>query len=90
MNSSQPHLVNDGVAFTVCVDYVERNCIISTDALTKLSQMGAGDADLMKTYCAYEANINGIARRLVGAGVPHSPLWLDAKNFHDSVHRRPE
>lgn len=90
MTTSQPHLVNDGVAFTVDVDYVKHNCVISTDALTKLSEMGAGDADLLQTYSAYEANINGIARRLVAAGVPSSPLWLHARNFNDAVHRRPQ
>lgn len=90
MISSQPHLVDNGVAFTVYVDYVKHNCVISADALTKLSELGAGEADLIQTYCAYEANINGIARRLVTAGVPNTPLCLDVRNFNDAVHRRPQ
>lgn len=90
MISSQPRLVSDGIAFAVYVDYVKRDCIISTDALTSLSELGTGDADLMQTYCAYEANINGVARRLVAAGVPHTPLQLNAQNFNGSQRRRPE
>lgn len=90
MISSQPHLVSDGVAFTVYVDYIKHDCVISADALTRLSQLGTGDPDLIQTYCAYEANINGIARRLVSAGVPSTPLWLDVRNFHNAEHRRPQ
>lgn len=89
MISSQPHLVNNGVAFTVYVDFVRRDCVISADALTKLSQLSSGEPDLLQTFCAYEANINGIARRMVAAGVPNTPLCLDGKNFHDSERRRP-
>jgi hypothetical protein len=90
MISSQPRLVSNGVAFAVYVDYVKRECVISADALTKLSELGAGEADLMQTFCAYEANINGIARRLVAAGVPHTPLQLNTQNFNDLQRRRPE
>lgn len=90
MISSQPHLVSNGVAFTVYVDYIKHDCVISTDALTRLSELGPTDKDLMQTYCAYEANINGIARRLVSAGVPSTPLWLDVKNFPHIEHRRPQ
>lgn len=88
MNSSQPHLTAKGVAFTVCVDYVSRDCLISTDALTELSELGSGHANLMETYLAYEANINGIARRLVAAGVQGKPVQLDTKNFQNAERRR--
>jgi hypothetical protein len=72
------------------VDCVKRECIVSTEALTRLSELGTGEPDLMQTFRAYEANINGIARRLVAAGVPHTPLQLNPQNFHDSQRRRPE
>ncbi|TCS36302.1 uncharacterized protein DUF1488 [Paucimonas lemoignei] len=83
MNSSQPQLVKDGVAFTVSVEFVKHHCIVSRDALTTLAS-GSGQADLMRTYLAYEANINGIARRLIAAGVPGTPLELGPQNFKSS------
>jgi hypothetical protein len=89
MISSQPHLVHDGVAFTVYVDYVKRDCLISSEALAQLSELGAGEADPMQTYCAYEANINGVARRLVAAGVAGTPVELGVRNFRDTERRRP-
>lgn len=81
MALSQPHLAGNGVAFTVSVEFVKRNCIISADALTKLSELGTGEADLMQTFLAHEANIAGVARRLVAAGVSETPLRLDTKSF---------
>lgn len=81
MNSSQPHLVQSGVAFTVSVEFIKHDCIVSTDALTTLAP---GQADLMQTFFAYEANINGIARRLIAAGVPGTPLQLGVRNFKSS------
>jgi hypothetical protein len=84
MNSSQPHLISNGIAFTVSVDCVKRDCVVFADALTKLSELAPGESDLMQTFLAYEANINGIARRLVSAGVPGTPLQLGIKNFSHS------
>jgi len=76
-----PHLVSNGVAFTVSVDFVKRDCVISADALAKLSEFGTGKTDLMQTFFVHEATISGIARRLVASGVPGTPLQLDMKNF---------
>jgi hypothetical protein len=81
MTLSQPHLAANGVAFTVSVEFVKRQCIVSADALTKLSELGSGKADLMHMFLAHEANIAGVARRLVAAGVSGTPLQLDTKNF---------
>jgi len=78
MNLSQPHLVSNGVAFTVSVDYVKHACIVSTDALTT---MEPGVADVMATFSTHEATISGIARRLIAAGVPGTPLVLGVQNF---------
>ncbi len=88
MNTSHPHLTDTGVAFTVYVDYVPRDCLISTEALNELSELGAGDPDLMETFRAYEANINGIARRLVAAGVQSKPVRLGKQNFQNAERRR--
>lgn len=81
MAISQPQLTQDGVAFTVCVDFVNRDCIISSEALSGLSQLNPGKPDLMRTFFAFEAKINGVARRLVAAGVPGTPLQLGKQNF---------
>ena len=81
MASTQPHLVDNGVAFTVSVDFVRRDCFVSADVLSKLSERGNGEDNLMQTFLAYEAAIDGIARRLVAAGVQGTPLQLDVKNF---------
>jgi hypothetical protein len=78
MNLSQPHLVNNGVAFTVSVDYVKHACVVSKDALTTLEP---GEADVMQTFSTYEATISGIARRLIAAGVPGTPLLLGVQNL---------
>lgn len=78
MNLSQPHLTHNGVAFTVAVDFIKHDCIISSDALTALDP---GETDLVHKFLAYEANINGIARRMIAAGVPGTPLQLGVQNF---------
>ncbi|MGV3742325.1 MAG: DUF1488 family protein [Burkholderiaceae bacterium] len=82
-NSRQPHLTSDGVAFSVSVDYVQRDCIITDEALKKLSVLGsaADSEDSMKIFHAYEAKINGIARRLVAAGVQGTPLRVNANSL---------
>ncbi len=85
MNTShQPHLTSEGVAFNVSVDYVQHECIITEEALKKLSVLGSApnsEIDSMKIFQAYEAKINGIARRLVAAGVQGTPLRLNANSL---------
>jgi hypothetical protein len=80
----QPHLTSDGVAFSVSVDYVQHECLITDEALKKLSVLGsapASEIDSMKIFHAYEAKINGIARRLVAAGVQGTPLRVNANSL---------
>jgi hypothetical protein len=83
MAISQPHLTESGdaVAFTVCVDYVKRDCLVSKEVLAALSHLELAQADLLNTYFAYEANINGVARRMVAARVQGTPMRLDVRNF---------
>ena len=88
MNTSQPKLTNAGVAFTVYVDYVPHACLISAEALSELSELGSAKAGMMDTYRAYEANINGIARRLVAAGVQSTPVRVEKRNFQNAERRR--
>lgn len=78
----QPHAVENGIAFTVRVDSIDHECVISNDALAKLSELRSGDHNPMETYCAFEAKINGVARRLVAANVQGNPLQLGPNSFH--------
>ncbi len=75
------HLAEDGVAFTVTVDYQQRDCLISRDALSSLGRSVNENLDLLATYYAYHAKINGVARRLVAAGVMDKPVLLSTRNF---------
>lgn len=75
-------ITKKGIAFTVRVDSVDRECFISVAALDKLSKFKSGPSEPMKTFLAYEATITGVARRLVTAGVPGTPLQLGPDSFH--------
>jgi hypothetical protein len=82
--SSQPRLTSEGVAFSVSVDYVRHDCLITDEALKKLSVLGSASEtkiDSMKIFHAYEAKINGVARRLVAAGVQGTPLRVNANSL---------
>ena len=81
LSMKEPQLTDNGVAFTVLVDFVKRDCVISHDALSKLSRLKTGDADPMETFHAFEATINGVARRMVAANVPGTPLQVGPNSF---------
>lgn len=81
MATSKPHLTENGVAFSVCVDYVNRDCLVPREVLSALSQRDLAHVDLLETYFAYEATINGVARRMVAARVQGVPMRLDVRNF---------
>lgn len=80
--AEQPQVTDKGVAFTVRVDFVKRECLISLDALSKLSAMQSGASTPLDTFRAFEATINGVARRLVAANVQGTPLQLGPNSFH--------
>lgn len=76
-----PSLTDTGVAFTVRVDSINHACLISNEALAKISKLKDGDSDPLSTFQAFEATINGVARRLVAANVPGTPLLLRPQSF---------
>jgi hypothetical protein len=80
-STKEPHMCSAGINFTVRVDSVNRDCFISNEALSKLCHLKGGDSDLMETFLAFEATINGVARRLVAANVPGTPLQLGPNSF---------
>lgn len=76
------HLTEGGVAFVVTVDFQRRACLISKSALSQLGRSVDENLDLLGTYLAYHAKINGVARRLVAAGVQDTPVLLSPQNFN--------
>lgn len=88
---TEPHLTSEGVVFTVSVDYASHECLITDEALRQLSPLGRNadsEIDSMKIFHAYEAKINGIARRLVAAGVKGDPLRVNAGSLISHARQR--
>ncbi|MGE5621619.1 MAG: DUF1488 family protein [Bacillota bacterium] len=79
--AAEPQIAEEGVRFTVEVGFVERECIVSKNALAHLRRMQGGQRDFMETYRCFEDQIHSVARRLVVAGVSGSPLVLGAAYF---------
>ena len=86
---NSPCLSQEGVTFTVIVDSVKHNCLITTQALYKLGAFKSKDSDasIMEIFKAIEAKINGVARRLVAAGVAGSPLIMRPETFNSPYTR---
>jgi hypothetical protein len=80
-STTEPNITKTGIAFTVRVEFVNRDCLISNEALAKLCKLRDGNPDPIETFRAFEATINGVARRLVAAGVPGDPLLLGPQSF---------
>lgn len=81
MISSTPRLTEDGISFTVSVDYVNHDCLVSKEALAKISRLSGTETDFMDVFKAFEARINGVARRMVTAGVKGTPMLLSDRHF---------
>jgi hypothetical protein len=79
---SEPRADDEGVTFMVEVGFVDRECLVSKNALTHLQRLkGGGQVDFLQTYQTFEDQIHSVARRLVVAGVSGSPLVLGAAYF---------
>ncbi|HEY4540954.1 MAG TPA: DUF1488 family protein [Noviherbaspirillum sp.] len=77
-----PALTGNGVAFTVMTtDFVKRDCLITKEALDAISPNRAGEHAAVEVFQAYEAKICGVARRLIAANVPGTPLTLGPQSF---------
>jgi hypothetical protein len=79
----EPYQTSEGVIFTVTVDSLKRECLIKEEALQQLSSKNteASTAGMMDVFHAFEDKINGVARRLVSAGVQGTPLVLSRNTF---------
>jgi hypothetical protein len=76
-----PQLADEGVRFTVEVGFIDRECLVSKNALAHLRRVKGGQLDFIETYRAFEDQIHSVARRLVVAGVSGAPLVLGAAYF---------
>jgi Protein of unknown function (DUF1488) len=80
----KPQLTAEGVVFTVRVDSLNRECLVTKEALQKLSELKSTDvahAGTMAIFHSFEDAINGVARRLVFAGVQGTPLVMRPNTF---------
>jgi len=79
----EPYQTSEGVIFTVTVDSLKRECLIKEEALQQLSSKNteASAVGMMDVFHAFEGKINGVARRLVAAGVQGTPLVLSRNTF---------
>jgi len=78
---TQVKMTKSGIGFSVCVEFVHRDCFISNEALIKLASQMFAVVGPMQTFRELEANITGVARRLVRAGVAGTPLQLTPSTF---------
>lgn len=74
-------MTKTGISFSVCVEFVHRECFISNEALMKLASQMFEVVGPLQTFRELEPNITGVARRLVHAGVQGSPLQLTPNTF---------
>lgn len=82
---THPSLTPEGILFTVVVDSVSRKCMVTRGALEALCQLDSIDeveGGPLRIFQAYEARINGVARRLVGARVSGNPLVVSRATFN--------
>jgi hypothetical protein len=78
-----PHVTEDGVAFTVAVGFMKRECLIPKQTLSYLCRTWGDDMDCMDAFRKYEDTIIAVARRMAiaGAGPAATPIVLERKFF---------
>ncbi|EJL86487.1 hypothetical protein PMI16_03229 [Herbaspirillum sp. CF444] len=79
--STEVKMTKAGIVFSVCVEFVNRECFISNEALIKLASQMFTAIGPMQTFRELEPNITGVARRMVRAGVQGTPLQLTPNTF---------
>jgi hypothetical protein len=84
----EPRVENGAVLFNVVADSIERECVVSKNALAYLSRLKGGSCEALDIYAAYHAQIHKVAKRLVTAGENASPLVLGAGYFIDLLVQR--
>jgi hypothetical protein len=78
----EPVLSEEGVRFAVTIEQTLHPCLVTHDALKRLSRDHGFSLDAMNTYRAFEAKINSVARSRVLRGARQAPLVLGTGSFH--------
>lgn len=78
----EPMLTEQGVSFAVTVEQNVHPCVVTSEALHRLSREHGFSMDEMNTYRAFEAKINSVARSLVFRGARNTPLVIGPHCFH--------
>lgn len=84
MATDEPRSTEDGILFTISVNTVTHQCLISREALNKLSQLkniDATDADAVDVFKAFEAYIRPVAHDLFKTRSLKRTLRLTAQNI---------
>ncbi|WP_395824325.1 DUF1488 family protein [Collimonas sp.] len=76
-----PRLTNAGVLFSVVVEFQQYQCLVPRATLSNLSHSTDPKLDLLGTYRAFQSKIEGVARRLIGAGIVGQPLIVGSGYF---------
>ncbi len=72
---------NAGIVFSVVVEFQEYRCLVPRATLSYLSHSIDPKLDLLGTYRAFQTKIEGVARRLIGAGIVGKPLIISSDYF---------
>jgi hypothetical protein len=78
---NRPQVTDDGVAFTVAVGFMKRECLIPRQTLSYISRTGGDDLDCMETFRAHEDAIVAVARRMAISGAANVPIILERRFF---------
>jgi hypothetical protein len=76
-----PRLTNAGILFSVTVEFQQYQCLVPATTLSDLSHSKDPKLDLLDTYRAFQTKIEGVARRLIGAGIIGKPLVIGSGYF---------
>jgi hypothetical protein len=85
---AQPRMTRRGVVFTLRMERVDQECLISLEALERLSaskNIDASDADLMDIFHAFESTIDCAARRIAAERARDALLVLGPGACGDPV-----
>lgn len=77
----RPQVTDDGVAFTVAVGFMKRECLIPRQTLSYIGRNSGDDLDCMETFRAHEDAIIAVARRMAIRGAVNAPIILERRFF---------
>lgn len=84
MATKEPQSTAYGILFTINVDTVTHQCLISKKALNKLTQLSnidSSDAEAMDVFKAFEAYICPVAHHLLKTRQPKTTLRLTTSSI---------